>query len=340
MSGDLTTSAVARQNILNNPYAIADIESAIGIRGIAFEDTHVVLKEQVADFFEVSLRTVESYCAEHADELTKSGYAVVRGNRLKLLKKALIDSGDPEVIFGSKSKVQQLSIFTFRAFLNLAMLLPDSQQARVLRQVILDTAINTVSRRTGGSTKYINQRDEEYLPSAFAGESYRKQFTDALRDVVDMGNFKYAVYTDKIYQAIFHEKAKEYRNVLRLDASDSTRSTFYAEILDLIASLEYGIADALRSEHHRLGRLLTGTEANQIFKSVSDLPVYKPLMERARTKMASRDFALRDAHHEKLKDYIASVPREDFERFLGEQSKELAKRIDEARDVIKRLKDR
>ncbi len=45
MSKDLTNSAVDRQNILNNPYALAEIEKAAGIRGIPFEGKTVVLKE-------------------------------------------------------------------------------------------------------------------------------------------------------------------------------------------------------------------------------------------------------------------------------------------------------
>ena len=45
---DLTVSQVDRQNILNNPYAIQEIEKATHIRGIPFEDKTVVLKEQVA----------------------------------------------------------------------------------------------------------------------------------------------------------------------------------------------------------------------------------------------------------------------------------------------------
>ena len=53
MSKDLTNSALDRQNILNNPYALAEIEKAAGIRGIPFEGKTVVLKEQVALFFEV-----------------------------------------------------------------------------------------------------------------------------------------------------------------------------------------------------------------------------------------------------------------------------------------------
>ena len=62
MSKDLTTSATDRQNVLNNPYALAEIEKAAGIQGIRFEGKSVVLKEQVAAFFEVTVRTVENCC--------------------------------------------------------------------------------------------------------------------------------------------------------------------------------------------------------------------------------------------------------------------------------------
>ena len=61
MSRDLPSSQVDRQNILNNPYAVAEIEKAAGIQGILFESRTVVLKERVAAFFEVTTRTVENY---------------------------------------------------------------------------------------------------------------------------------------------------------------------------------------------------------------------------------------------------------------------------------------
>ncbi len=35
---------------------------------------------------------------------------------------------------------------------------------------------------TGGNTKYVNQRDEDFIHAAFVEENYRKQFTDALRE--------------------------------------------------------------------------------------------------------------------------------------------------------------
>lgn len=337
---DLTTSAVDRQNILNNPYALTEIERAAGIQGIPFEGKTVVLKEQVAAFFEVTVRTVENYLEHNADELAHNGYEVLKGERLRTLKGAIQALDVPETDFGNISRTPQLGVFDFRAFLNLAMLVSESERAKLLRQVILDVVIDTINHRTGGATKYINQRDEDYLQAAFAEEGYRKQFTDALRDGVEMGAFKYAVYTDKIYLSIFREKTKEYRKLLKLERKDKVRETMYAEVLDLIAAYECGFADVLMREVTAKGRKLMPLEADTLFKRFETQAHWRPLVEKARMKMASRDLAFRDALHLQLKEYVAPVQREDYERFIGERSKDLADRLEEAKDVMKRLKVR
>ncbi len=340
MAKDLTNSAVDRQNILNNPYALAEVEKAAGIRGIPFEGKTVVLKEQVAAFFEVSLRTVENYLERHAEELARNGYEVVKGNRLKTLKLAIQGLDVPETDFGNISKAPQLGVLDFRAFLNLAMLMTESERAGLLRKAILDIVIDTINRRTGGGTKYINQRDEDFIQSAFIEENYRKQFTDALKNCVDMGNFKYALYTDKIYVSIFREKAQEYRRVLRLDHRASVRDTFYSEVLDLIAAYECGFGDALVRACNAGGHKLTSWEVDALFVDFESQAHWAPLIEKARNKMASRDLAFRDALHLQLQEYVTPLKRDEFERFLGEKSKELAERLEEAKDVMKRLKER
>lgn len=340
MAKDLTNSAVDRQNILNNPYALAEIEKAAGLQGIPFEGKTVVLKEQVAGFFEVTVRTIENHLEQNAEELARNGYEVLKGNRLKILKEAILSLDVPETDFGNIAKTPQLGVFDFRAFLNLAMLVSESERAKLLRQAILDIVIDTINQRTGGGTKYINQRDEEFLQSAFVEENYRKQFTDALRDCVAMGNFKYAVYTDKIYVSIFREKAREYRKVLRLEQKDCVRSTFYSEVLDLIAAYECGLGDALQREAADKGRKLNITEVDALFKRFESQAHWRPLIEKARLKMASRDLAFRDALHLQLQDYVTPVQQEDYERFLGEKSKEFSERLEEAKDVMKRLKER
>jgi hypothetical protein len=340
MSKDLTTSSIDRQNILNNPYALAEIEKATGLRGIAFEGKTVVLKEQVASFFEVTVRTIENYIEKFHEELTRNGYEVLRGNRLKIIKLAIASQEVPEIDFGNLANTPQISVLDFRAFLNLAMVLAESDRARVLRQAILDIAIDTINARTGGGTKYINQRDEEFLQSAFVEDDYRKQFTDSLNRCVDMGRVKYAIYTDKIYVSIFKEKAQEYRRVLRMSNREAVRDTFYAEVLDLIAAFECGLAAELERECAAQGRKLSQRETDRLFKQFKAQPALRPLIEKARNKMASRDLAFRAALHLQLKEYVTPVQREDYERFLGEKSRELAQRLEEAKDVMKRLKER
>ena len=322
---DLTVSQVDRQNILNNPYALQEIEKATRITGIPFEGKTVVLKEQVSAFFEVTLRTIENYLGQHGEELAQNGYEILKGNRLKKLKLVISESDVPEINFGNITKIPQLGIFNFRAFLNLAMLMVESERARLLRQMILDIVIDTINQRTGGGTKYINQRDEDFLLAAFHEENYRKEFTDALKNYVDMGNFKYPLYTDKIYVSIFREKAKEYRKILRLHEKDKVRDTFYSEILDLVSAYEYGFAKVLEDAYGKKGKKFNSWEVDELFSAFEQQAHWKPLIEKARNKMASRDLAFRDALHAQLKGYITPLNAADFERFLGEKSKELVK---------------
>jgi len=338
MSKDLTNSAIDRQNILNNPYALAEIEKAAGIRGIPFEGKSVVLKEQVAAFFEVSTRTVDNYLEKFGDELRQNGYELLKGKRLQDCKLSIQAVFGHEANFVTKTTV--LGVFDFRAFLNLAMLMTESERAGLLRKAILDIVLDTINRRTGGGTKYINQRDEDFIQSAFIEENYRKQFTDALKDCLDMGNFKYAIYTDKIYVSIFREKAHEYRRVLRLDNRASVRDTFYSEVLDIIAAYECGFADVIEQEFKSKGHKLSSWQVDDLFSKFESQAHWKPLIEKARNKMASRDLAFRDALHLQLQEYVTPLRREEFERYLGEKSKELAERLEEAKDVMKRLKER
>lgn len=338
MTKDLTNSSLERQNILNNPFAMQEIQKAVDIKCIPFENRMWLTKEQVASFFEVTPRTIDNYLSKFEQELKQNGYEVLRGNRLKELKNIISDRFGNEMNFVTKTTI--LGLFDFRAFLNIAMLITESERARLLRQAILDIVIDTINQRTGGGTKYINQRDEDFLLAWFQGENYRQKFTDALKDCVDMGNFKYPLYTDKIYISIFKEKANEYRKILRLQQKDKIRDTFYSEILDLIAAYEYGFAETLRKTSDAKGRKLTPWEVDALFEEFEKQSLWKPLLESARNKMASRDLAFRDSLHKQLENYITPLQADEFERFLGEKSKELQERLEEAKDVMKRLKDR
>ena len=247
----------------------------------------------------------------------------------------------PDINVGNISnRTPQLAVFDFRTFLNIAMLMTESDNARILRQLMLDIVIDLINQKTGGGTKYINQRDKDFIGAYLQEENYRKEFTDALRDYVDMGNTKYAIFTDMIYQSIFKEKSYEYREILKLQKKDKVRDTLYSEVLDLVASYECGLAVLIKEQSEEIGRKLTNWEVNDVFHAFELLPHWKPLIFRARTKMASRDLALRDAFHQQLNEYIQPLEKEEYERFLGSEADQIEKLMRDNQDVLKRLKER
>ena len=334
---DLTTAQLQHQNILNNRFALQAAEQHLQLGGVVFQGQTVFTKQQVMALFEVSDATVERYVSNHGEELKANGYQLLRGKNLNEFKDLV---GGTLMNEGIKTSI--LGVFSFRAALNLAMLLTESERAKAVRSRLLDIVMDVLAERTGGHTKYINQRDEHYLMASLQDESYRKQFTDALDHFVVEHQWKYVRFTNLIYQCIFRENATEYRKVLKLAAKENIRETMYSEVLTLIASFEAGIAHELELEFKRLERKLSMQEVEALFGRFESHPLFKPLILDARTKMASRDLGFRDALHHKLEAYIQSVPEADFDRFLGKTSKSLEDRLSDPATlaVFKRLKDR
>lgn len=343
MKKNLVNSNIDRQNILNNSLAIYEIQKQIWMKWFRFEWKIWFTKEQLTIFFEVDQRTIERYLESNEKELRKNWYEVFTGNRLKKAKKDF-KSDINVALFWEKSGLfkakSNLWLFDFRSFLNLWMLLKESDKARELRRIILDITIDTINKKTWWETKYINRRDIEFLESSFKWENYRKVFTNALKKYVSMWNIKYPVFTDKVYEIAFLEKAWEYKKILKLSQKDSIRDTFYTEVLDIISGIENWIAEELKKESKKLWRMLTQTETENIFETTSKNPFLKPVIEKARNLMASRDLCFRDAYHEKLQNYIGEVWIDDFERFIWEKSKNFEDILKDTSDIIKRLKNK
>lgn len=331
---DLTSSNIDRQNILNNTLVLNNLRDYFGVPGMLFHEEYKYTKQQISEFYQIDIVTIERYLESNENELKHNGYIVLKGKNLKEFKDQYGH------IINLSSKTSQLGVFNFRSFLNLGMLLVESEMAKALRSKILDIVIDTLNEKAGGSTKYINQRDEDFLNTILKEPHYRKEFTEALNLYLDLGNFKYSIYTSKIYECIFKENALEYKKILNLTENDNVRDTMYAEILKLIASFETGLAHEMKEKFNELGRKITKSEMDELLAQFSNHPLFKPLIDDARIKMASRDYGFRKIFHENLKNYISSVSNSDFERFLGEKSKALEERIDENIDVFKRLKNR
>lgn len=360
MKRDLTQSAIDRQNILNNVQAIEVISSKLGFSGLLYNDEYKFTTKMVADIYDVDVRTIKRYVENFEEELGHNGYVVLKGTKLKEFKELFghlmsvsdddVSQRDTDVPLSKQNaenqsykNIKALAVFNFRAVLNIGMLLAESEKAKQVRSLMLDVVIDTINKRIGGSTKYINQRDEEFLVAITREPEYRKEFTNALNLYLDMGPIKYSIYTDAIYNAIFIENTKEYKAILKLEAKDNLRDTMYAEVLKLIASFEIGIADEMQEKSEELGRKLRPSELNILIDRFANKRLWIPQIEDARAKMASRDYGLRNIIHKRLQNYIGALTKEDYNRFLGEQSKELIERVIEnpnLLEVFKRLKNR
>lgn len=332
MAKDLTTSAIDRKNILNNPMALPKIQEALEIKFLEFHGRYVATKQMVAEFYEVDERTIERILQSNEDEIKNNGYSICKGNDLKEFKSQYV--GDIDVAH----KTVSLGLFDFRSFLNIGMLLTTSEKAKEVRSRILDIVIAVMNERAGGSTKYINRRDQNYITSALSEENYHRKLTDAIKDCVASNNkFKYSQITDTIYKVVFCEKAAEYKKLLDLSEKDNLRRTLYAEVLVAVSSFENAAAVKIREMAGASGSMSV-KEVNQMIIELSTNPLIKPVIEDARTKMASRDNALRDVYHGNLAAYIRAVMPEEYHKFIGNLSVDFDKLLDENKDVLEHLK--
>ena len=331
---DLTNSNIDRQNILNNRYALEKIQEYIGLPGMLFEGEYKFTTQMVADFYGVDERTIKRYLENYEQELKHNGYVLSKGKQLKEFKLQFAH------LINEASKTTQLGLFNFRSFLNLGMLLTESETAKQLRSRILDIVIATINERSGGGTKYINRRDANYLPAAVTEENYRKNLTSAINTCVSgHKTMKYAQITDYIYKAVFKENAKEYREILKLGDKDNVRHTLYAEVLLVISSFENGVAAEIEQIYKSNGNILLSiSEVESIVQRLAEHPMQKPYLYEARSKMASRDLSFREAYHGNIAEYLRAVSPEEFERFIGNQSLDFDKILEDNQDVLKRLK--
>ena len=331
---DLTLSNIERQNVLNNRLAVENIQDKLKIEGMLFDGEYRFTKKMVADFYEVDISTIDRYLLQYGEELKHNGYILSKGKQLKEFKLQFAH------LINEASKTTQLGLFNFRSFLNIGMMLTDSEKAKIVRSIILDVVIATINGKTGGGTKFINRRDINYLPAAIKEENYRKNLTSTINTCVD-GHYtmKYALITDYIYKAVFRENAKEYREILKLNTKDNVRHTLYAEVLLVISSFENGVGAAIQDTYKSKGGIkLTLNEVEDIVNELTEHPMQKPYLSDARTKMASRDFSFRDVYHGNIAEYLQAVTPEEFERFIGDSSIDFDRILEDNKDVLKRLK--
>jgi hypothetical protein len=295
----------------------------------------------VVEFFQVSEDSIDRALADYSDELGRNGYEIVTGKRFVDLKNTV------GLRKFAGTKTTRVGVFDFRSFLNLAMVLTSSTVAEELRSKILDIVVATLHEKAGKNRKYINQRDETFLPSYITNTEVRRSFIDSINECVEGNNNKYPYLTNLIYKDLFGENAREYRKLLKLGERENLRHTFYREILDIISGYEEGVTAALKEAYQNKGSKLSKEEAEMIMKQAFNSPFLRVPKETARRLMASRDKAFREIIHEALLPYIEALPQEEYEKFLKDEAKVIEAKtkefigiIDKNKAVFDRLKDK
>ncbi len=120
MSQELATSLTSRENILQNEQTLQELENILLLSSDA-----PFSKKDVAQALTIEASIIDDYVARYGDELCSSGYQP-------------LDEGI------------HTETFSFRAFINLAMLVVESEQARKIRNQIFDVAIGVAARMQGG----------------------------------------------------------------------------------------------------------------------------------------------------------------------------------------------
>ena len=331
-----TAAVIDRQNILNNTPALRYVESYLAIPSWKIGDETKFTLKQVAEYYDVDIRTIERYLEQHGEELKENWYSVLTGELLSQAKNA----PGTDIYVGPKTTV--LWVFSFRAFLNIGMILTESERAKDLRTIVLDIVMNYIAERGGGNSKYINQNDDNFILTYKDSLYYRNKFTWALNQYVIGWPNKYPYFTNMVYEEIFMEHANEYKILMKLGKKDNIRHTLYSEVLNLVSAFENGFAAEL--EKHWPCDFL---KAKELFNQFKKAPLLEPLIQNARILMASRDKALRDIIHEGRTRYSQTLSHHEYDIVCREdaenkekKSQEFVSIMDENIDVLLRLKNK
>ncbi|MEV7058165.1 hypothetical protein AB0N60_31010 [Streptomyces microflavus] len=97
-----------------------------------------VRTEDVARYFEVSTEVVKKVIQRHREEVTENGLKLLRGSELQVFHRDMLSlwKGGKEESYPQAAT--QLTLYTRRTVLNVAMLLRDSDIARCVRTYLLD----------------------------------------------------------------------------------------------------------------------------------------------------------------------------------------------------------
>lgn len=155
MQEGLSYSLSDRQTILNTEEVLQYIQDNFAMPGTLYHDDFYLTLEDAASYFGVDVTVIQDYTVRFQDELFQNGFTTLRGDDF---------SDFLTVSRNIDPSTQELSVFTFKAFLDLAFLLPDNEKASHLRCVALIVMTDVINLGIGGSAIYLQNDSKPSLP--------------------------------------------------------------------------------------------------------------------------------------------------------------------------------
>lgn len=233
MAKNLTNSYCDRQKILNNPYILSKVDKYFNldwrlrhIEKIPYQDNLFFSKRHLEYLLDTSISIINKCIRNNEQELKINGYIYKKDEKLQEQLKSL----DPRF-------AKSIELFSFKALLNMAMLIPQNEKTKFMRGRILDIVIDSISSIEGCRIKYLNQSIQYIFPMVHKKYySLSKALQDAINRYLEYpknwddfnklfdnsyifsksksnnkSNLYLAYYNyDKIYWLIFNNQNKRY----------------------------------------------------------------------------------------------------------------------------------
>ncbi|HDK7176594.1 TPA: hypothetical protein PTV31_003212 [Clostridium botulinum] len=188
----------------------------------------IVSVEQVANYYEVTKKAINTLIDRHRDELEEDGIIVLKGDELKEFKEKLTDlHGEDQLPIGKRTA--NLTILTKRAMLRIGMLLTTSFVAKKVRNYLLNIE------------QIATQEQKEWSIQREVGKIDRKRMTTAIKDYIPENpkkRFAYPNYTNMIYKILLNKTAKQLREEKGIKTNDLLRDSFNKNELKSVQEAE------------------------------------------------------------------------------------------------------
>ena len=331
MANNLTNSYRDRQTILNNSYLIQKIEVHFNFEeffdyGRLVKNSLLMTKRQLSCILKTHKNTIDRYITTHSKELKQSGYEILTGEALgnflaKCGREVIFSDGNRYGFSKSDRPITKFEIFTFKSWLNMAMLLPESEPAKFVRSRILDIAIDLAAQEDG-KTKYINRKIQyvyldvyrEFIYCSQEFKNATQQYIKLDRNELTADGIKrisqydlFAMSYDNIYQLVFGNLHSSYKQAIvlhtvykkrnleklrressfcRVTPGSKLRDAIYHEVYRVMNQIENGIAIKIELVSINKGRKLEIEELDDIVSHIEQDIKFLPLIQEARIKMA------------------------------------------------------